>query len=74
MCVVTVSILSHLGQISTLTHFSRIGKMITKGWKEFTRTFSGMFNLKYLVGCCTYALYEAPKAVCDIFGILFNLL
>lgn len=49
VCVVTC-FFYHLAQMSTLNPFLRNGRMTTKDWREFTRTFSGMYV--YACGVC----------------------
>lgn len=44
-CGDDTNILSHLSQISTLNPFLKNGKTTTNGWREFTRTSSGMYCL-----------------------------
>lgn len=47
--VLTLCFLFYLTQMSILNHFSRNGKMTIKDWREFTRTFSGMYCLQLVV-------------------------
>lgn len=53
-CGDDTNILSHLSQISTLNPFLKNGKTTTNGWREFTRTSSGMYCLNFEL--CTLAI------------------